>query len=352
MNIRLTILLVFLLAIFGALGWWFKPWEQDRPRQEEPWAWRIDDDAIVGVSVTHQGETLAYEKDLGRGKWFIVEGDRRSEVYQQKWAGTPLLLSGPKVNRVLSETIENPAQYGLDPPESVIIITEETGLSYEFWLGNVTPDADYNYMRLVGDPQLLTVPEIWATVVNRLVTEPPFIPPPLELGYFFEGDFRDIKGLEVTHKGATVSYAPEERQRTWYATVDDQRMPVKPPEWWTSQLQWFAQPSKPGGPDTPGGWHVAEDGAGEPKYGLQPPETRVRVATHEKTHEFYIGGGHIEVDADDKPILDDQGNTQVLVNYAGQPGDPVVYVINAVRAQRTICLATNPPVDALPYDCP
>ena len=352
MNIRLTILLVFLLAIFGALGWWFKPWEQDSPRQEEPWAWRIDDDAIVGVSVTHQGETLTYEKDLGRGKWFIVEGDRRSEVYQQKWAGTPLLLSGPKVNRVLSETIENPAQYGLDPPESVIIITEETGLSYEFWLGNVTPDADYNYMRLVGDPQLLTVPEIWATVVNRLVTEPPFIPPPLELGYFFEGDFRDIKELEVTHKGATVSYAPEERQRTWYATVDDQRMPVKTPEWWTSQLQWFAQPGKPGGPDTPGGWHVAEDGAGEPKYGLQPPETRVRVATHEKTHEFYIGGGHIEVDADDKPILDDQGNTQVLVNYAGLPGDPVVYVINAVRAQRTICLATNPPVDALPYDCP
>ena len=49
---------------------------------------------------------------------------------------------------------------------SVIIITEETGLSYEFWLGNVTPDEGYNYMRLVGDPKLFTVPEIWATVVN------------------------------------------------------------------------------------------------------------------------------------------------------------------------------------------
>lgn len=353
MNIRLTILLVFLLAIFGALGWWFKPWEQETPRQEEPWAWRIDDDAIVGVTVTHQGQTLVYEKDLGRGKWFIVDGDERSEVYQQKWAGTPLLLSGPKVNRVLSATIENPAQYGLDPPESVIVITEETGLSYEFWLGNVTPDAGYNYMRLVGDTQLLTVPEIWATVVNRLVTEPPFIPPPLELGYFFESDFRDIRELEVTHKGTTVSYTPEERQRTWYATVEGQRVPVKPPEWWTSQLQWFAQPGKRGGPDTPGGWHVAAEGATEPQYGLQPPETRVRVVTHEKRHEFYIGGGHIEVDADDKPILDDQGNTQVLVNYAGLPGDPIVYVINTVRAQRTICLATNPPVDAdAPYDCP
>ena len=243
MNIRLTILLVFLLAIFGALGWWFKPWEQDTPRKEEPWAWRIDDDAIVHVEVTHQEQTLVYDKDLGRGKWFIVEGDERSEVYQQKWAGTPLLLSGPRVNRVLAETIENPAQYGLDPPESVIIITEETGLSYEFWLGNVTPDEGYNYMRLVGDPKLFTVPEIWATVVNRLVTEPPFIPPPLELGYFYDADFRDIQQLEVTHKGITVSYAPEPGQRTWYATVGDERSAVKPPEWWPLQLQWFGQPA-------------------------------------------------------------------------------------------------------------
>ena len=351
MNIRLTILLVFVLALFGALALWFKPWEQDTPRSDEPWAWRIDDDAIVHIKVTHQDETFEYEKDLGRGKWYIVDGSRREEVYQQKWAGTPLLLSGPRVNRVLAENIENAAQYGLDPPESTIVITEETGLAYEFWLGNETPDEEYNYMRLVGDPKLFTVPEIWATVVNRLVTEPPFIPPPLDLGYFYDADFRDIKELEVTHDGITVSYLPEQGVRTWYAEMDGKRTKVVPPEWWTSQLQWFAQPGKPGGPDTPGGWHVDEVGASDPKYGLQPPETSVRIVTHEKTHEFYIGAEHIEVDQDDQPILDDAGNTQVLVHYAGLPGDPIVYVVNRVRAERTFCLATDPPTEHQ-YDCP
>ena len=351
MNIRLTILLVFVLALFGALALWFKPWDQNVPRQDEPWAWRIDDDAIVNVVVSHQGTTMVYDKDLGRGKWFIVEGDEREEVYQDKWGGTPLLLSGPRVNRVLASTIENPAQYGLDPPESVIVITEETGRSYEFWLGNRTPDEGYNYMRLVGDAQLFTVPEIWATVVNRLVTEPPHIPPPLELGYFYEEDFRDIQELAITHNGITVTYTPEPGARTWYATIGDERKAIKEPEWWLSQLQWFGQPGKPGGPENPGGWHVDEEGASDPKYGLEPPDTTIRIKTHEKTLEFYIGSGHIEVDEDDRPILDAAGNTQVLVHYAGRPDDPIVYVINTVRAERTFCLVTNLPTE-LPYDCP
>lgn len=370
MNIRLTILLVFVLVLFGALALWFKPWEQNAPREEEPWAWRIDDDAIVHVGVTHRGQvggsiecsdqtvpiteeqqTIAYEKDLGRGKWFIVEGDEREEVYQDRWAGTPLLLSGPKVNRVLGETIENPAQYGLDPPETVITITEETGLSYEFWLGNLTPDEGYSYMRLVGDTQLLTVPEVWARVVNCLVVSPPHIPPPLDLGYFYEEDFRDIQELEITHNGVTATYSPDSDSRTWYVTVGDERTAIVEPNWWVSQLQWFGQPTKPGGPDTPGGWHIDELGAGDPQYGLNPAVTTIRIETHEKMREFYIGNGHIEVDRDNQPIVDDAGNTQVLVHYAGLPDDPIVYVINRVRAERTYCLVENPPTER-PYNCP
>ena len=377
MNIRLTILLVFVLAIFGALALYFRPWDQQTPRDEPPWAWRIDDDAIVHIEVTHRGQPgdmiecsddppiqvtgeerfIVYDKDLGRGKWFIEDGNERTEVYHDKWAGTPLLLSGPKVNRVLGETIENPAQYGLDPPDSIIKITEETGLSYEFWLGNGTPDLDdegrsrYNYMSLAGDTQLFTVPEIWARVVNCLAVNPPYVPPPLELGYFYDVDFRDIQELEVTHKGTTVSYTPNPQERTWYATVDGESTPVVQPDWWPLQLQWYAQPAKPGGPENFGGWHVDEDGADDPAYGLAPPETTIRVKTDEKSFEFYIGGEHIEVDREGKPILDDAGNTQVLVRYAGVPDDPIVYVINAVRAERTICLVTNPPVSR-PYDCP
>ena len=356
MNIRLTILLVFVLAIFGALALWFRPWEQDAPAEETPWAWRIDDDAIVHIEAVYQGRRVSYAKDLGRGKWFIVAEDgERQPVFQDKWAGTPLLLSGPRVNRVLSDTIENPAQYGLEPPESVIKITEETGRIYEFWMGNRTPDGEYNYMRVVGNPQLFTIPEIWAQVVNRLVNEPPYIPPAIELGYFYDADTRYLTQLEVTHNGASVSYAPDPETRAWYASVDGgARQRIKSPEWWQSQLQWLGQPGKPGGPETPGGWLISETDAADPQYGLNPPTTTVRLTTRDGQHQFYIGGEYTEVDDAGQPILDDDGNTQVLVNYAGLPDDPIVYVINTVRAQRTICLATTPPLaDAAgPYDCP
>jgi hypothetical protein len=351
MNIRLTVLLVFVLVVFAALALYFRPWAQVTPNEDEPWLYRIDDDAIVHVEVTHQGKTMVYDKDLGRGKWFIVEGEERSPVFQDKWAGTPLLLSGPRVNRVLSDTIENPAQYGLEPPESIIQVTEETGLVYEFWLGNKTPDEDYNYTRLVGDPKLFTVPEIWAMVVNRLVNEPPLVPPPAELGYFYDVAAHKIEELEVTHNGVTVSYAPDPDARIWYATRGEERLAVKPPRWWDLQLQWFAKPGKPGGPDNPGGWLVSEDDAQNPEYGLSPPDTVVRVRTEDETQEFYIGGGYTEVDDDGQPLLDDHGNTQVLVHYAGLSDDPIVYVINAVRAARTVCLVTDVPVEA-PYDCP
>lgn len=370
MNIRLTILLVFVLVIFGALALYFRPWDRPEPSDEPPWAWRIDDDAIVRVEVQHQGQagdtiecsddvipvtgeeqSIAYDKDLGRGKWYIVQGEERTQVYRDKWAGTTLILSGPKVNRVLGETIENPAQYGLAPPESIIRITEETGLSYEFQLGNKTPDEEYSYMIVGSSTELYTVPEIWARVVKCLAVNPPFYPPPLELGYFYDVDFRDIQELEVTHKGETVTYTPNPAERIWYATIDGERMPTRPPEWWSLQLPWYARPGKPGGSESLGGWHVDEDGVDDPKYGLDPPETIVRVKTHERSFEFYIGGEHIEVDRDEQPILDASGNTQVLVRYAALPNDPIVYVINKVRAERTICLATNPPLSS-PYECP
>ena len=375
MNIRLTILLVFVLALFGALALWFKPWEQDAPREDEPWAWRIDDDAIVRVEVTHRGQaggsiecsdetipitgevqTVAYDKDLGRGKWFIVEGDEREEVYQDRWAGTPLLLSGPQVNRVLGETIENPAQYGLDPPETVIIITEETGLSYEFWLGNLTPDEGYSYMRLVGDTQLLTVPEVWGRVVNCLAVSPPFIPPPLELGYFYEEEFRDIREVEITHDGVTATYAPEEGSRTWYVTIGDEREAVVEPEWWFSQLQWFGQPGKPERSRTrPAPWHVDEEGMRQMirNTGFKPPDDYgADQDAREGARILHRGRAHRGGPATNQPILDDAGNTQLVeVHYAGLPGDPIVYVVNRVRAERTFCLVEEPPTER-PYNCP
>ena len=174
MNIRLTILLVFVLILFGGAFLWFQ-FNTERERvPNQPWLYRLDDGSIVHIEVSHAGKTVNYDKKPGGTTWYIQDPDGETAVFLEKWSGTPLLLSGPRVNRLLRDTIDDPAKYGLDPPLSVIKVTERSGLVYEFHMGNTTPDGENQYTRLVGDSKLFTVPQIWAEVINRLALEPPY----------------------------------------------------------------------------------------------------------------------------------------------------------------------------------
>ena len=181
MNIRLTFLLVAVLIIFGGTYMVVRFTRAEEPGPTTPWLYKIDDESITHIEVSNDGKTAVYQKKPGSTCWFIIDGDKQSPVYLKKWSGTPLLLSGPKVNRKLGETIQDPAQYGLEPPLSVIKVTERSGIVYEFHIGAVTPDGQNQYTQLVGSDALFTVPQVWAQVINRLALEPPYLPPPEEL---------------------------------------------------------------------------------------------------------------------------------------------------------------------------
>ena len=178
MNVRLSALLVAILIIFGGTFLVFRFTSSPKhDTLDRPWLYKLDDGSIVHIEVTHGDQTASYDKKPGSTTWYIQNETEEVPVFQEKWSGTPLLLSGPQVSRVLAQTIENPAQYGLDPPRTVVKVTERSGLVYEFHMGNTTPDGSSQYAYLVGDPQLFTLPEIWAQVINRLATEPPYPPP-------------------------------------------------------------------------------------------------------------------------------------------------------------------------------
>ena len=176
MNIRLTILLVFVLILFGGAFLWFQFNQTSERVPDQDWLYRVDDGSLVHIEVSHDGQTVNYDKKPGGTTWYIQDGDKETAVFLEKWSGTPLLLSGPRVNRLLGLTIEDPSRYGLGPPRSVIKVTERSGIVYEFHMGDKTPDGENQYTRLVGTPKLFTVPEIWAQVINRLATEPPYPP--------------------------------------------------------------------------------------------------------------------------------------------------------------------------------
>ena len=186
MNIRLSFLLVAVLVLFGGtfLVFQFTDLIGDSSTDDtenRPWLFKLDDGSIVHIQVSHAGRTVDYDRKPGGTTWFIQENGEETEVFLEKWGGTTLLLSGPQVNRIVASSFENPASYGLKPPETVVKVTERSGVVYEFHMGSTTPDSENQYTFLVGDPTLFTVPQIWAQVINNLADEPPY-PPPTEDG--------------------------------------------------------------------------------------------------------------------------------------------------------------------------
>ena len=185
MNIRLSFLLVAVLILFGGTFLVFQFTDliggsSGNDTADRPWLFKLDDNSIVHIQVSHAGRTVDYDRKPGGTTWFIQENGEETQVFQEKWSGTTLLLSGPQVNRIVTSSFDNPASYGLEPPETVVKVTERSGLVYEFHMGSTTPDEGNQYTYLVGDPTLFTVPQIWAQVVNNLADEPPYPPPPEE----------------------------------------------------------------------------------------------------------------------------------------------------------------------------
>ena len=204
MNVRLTILLAVVALMIGAT-WAIIEFTdvvfREDPDPDEPWLYHIDETDITFIEVIHDGNGVQYERDSGSHQWRII-GDPDYPVFQQKWGGTPLLLSGPRVNRGLKETINDPAQYGLDPPESIVRVADWAGNTFEFHMGIPTPDGGNQYARLVGDDALFTVPAVWADVVNRLADEPPY-------GRLFDLELPEIWVVEVEAKGSAAVYFVE-----------------------------------------------------------------------------------------------------------------------------------------------
>ena len=269
MNLRLSILLVVVLLIFGGTFLVVRLTDSPSPRERNPWLFRIDETTISHVQIAHAGQLVDYNKKPGSFDWSI-QGDPDFPVFVPKWSGTALLLSGPRVNRVLAEEIEDPASFGLEPPETMVRVSDHDGNTFEFHLGIPTPDGLNQYARLAGDPALFTVPEQWARVVNRLATDPPW-------GRLYDLDLSLVRVVEVSHEDSTTTYFLDEG--AWFVAAE-------PPQPVTEQ--WLDSLSQLGGPRVDKILaHSIDDPA---KYGLDPPVTRVQIGRRGSAPmEFHLG---------------------------------------------------------------
>ena len=326
MNIRLTILMVVVVVLAG--GAWAVIEFTDvvsrgEQREEEPWLYHIDDDSITDVEVSHGGNTVTFSRDAASYQWYIV-GDPAYPVFQQRWGGMPLLFSGPRVNRGLKTTIEDPAVYGLDPPETAVRVADFAGNTFEFHMGAPTPDGLNQYTRLVGDDALYTVPSVWADVVNRLATEPPW-------GRLFDLETEFIRVIEVNANDATSVYFLDGDQ--WF--VFPGSPPVDPAEGapvseeWAGWLETISEPRVDELVE-----QQVEDRHEEKleMYGLLEPPIRVVIARRgESTVEIHLSEG---------PPGDDSYYARSI-----NTSDINLYTIKKSRLEGIESLATDPLID-------
>lgn len=310
MNLRLSIILVAILLLFGGTFLVVRFTGPRAPSSDQPWLFKLDDGAITFIVASHKDQTVNYEKKLGSLVWVILE-DPELPVNFEKWSGTPLLLSGPRVNRVLSDTIEDPASFGLDPPVTSVKVTERGGIGFEFHMGLTTPDEANTYARLVGFPQLFTVPTSWAEVISNLATNPPY--PRLYLI-----DEEDIRDIQVISDGRTVDYHRQPATLFFFIESDPNFLIL--PETWEVTMGLIINP------------RVIEVLADKQEdlavYGLDPPVTTIRLTRMDGSIiEFHLG---IRTPDEER-------------YYAQTVGKEEVMIVPVAWAQAMIEMATDPP---------
>ena len=209
-------MLVVALVVIGGTVWIVQSQRTSTRTVQLPWLWKVGLEDITNITVTHEGDTVSYGS---RGDDWVIEDGNDTPVFMDKWSGMTLILSGPRPDRILSTTVEDPAKYGLDPPATVVNVTDRSGQTVDFQLGDPTPDGENRYIWM-STGGLSTIPNIWGEVVAKLVTQPPYPPP-----FLSTLDIDRIGAFVITKEGEIASYAIVQDEWLISGTnpVDDER---------------------------------------------------------------------------------------------------------------------------------
>ena len=236
------------------------------------------------------------------------------------WNG-PCFSAAPRVNRGLRETITNPADYGLDPPESIVRVADWDGNTFEFHMGIPTPDGENQYARLVGDDALYTLPKVWADVVNRLALDPPY-------GRMFDLELEFIRVVEVNAGESTAVYFLEGDQ--WLVSegpppVDIETAVPVSREW----VEWLAMLAAPRIDEIVEQQVMDRETEKLAEYGFDNPAVRVVIARRgQAAVEFQLAEGppgsgsyysRSVNDVDEKIYLMKKSRLEGIEDLAGDP---------------------------------
>ena len=305
MNVRLSILLLVVLALVGGSVLITRQLSTREPKDKVPWLFKLNMEDITKISVVYGDQRMDYA--FTGDEWVMKDGND-SLVFTEKWAGTTLLLSGPRSDRALADEIDDPAKYGLDSPQTMVQVFDKSGFPIEFHLGNATPNGLSWYARLVGSDQLFTVASIWGEVISKLATKPPYLP--------FKFNMQETTRISVGSGDKRVEYA---RTGDEWLIKDGNDTLVSTEKWADTALLL----------NFPSARRAPQDKIDDPaKYGLDPPQVKVTIVREDRTAVAFDLG---------YPVADGRSW------YARVSGSDKLFVVASIYGEAVSRLATDPP---------
>ena len=175
MNLRITFSAVIILSLIAAIAAFIveSGTGEEQKQPELPFFYTLEPDDIRHINInTNLGETdftLVHDQRV----WYF-DDPAGIPVSHNRFGGMTFLLGGPKIQRVLQEDVDDEALFGLENPDLVVELGLRDGSTLAWELGDLTPDGDGQYARMVGFPQMVLIDSSWGQVMSRLVAEPPF----------------------------------------------------------------------------------------------------------------------------------------------------------------------------------
>ncbi len=175
MNLRITFSAVIVLSIIAVIATFVVESDtgEEQKQPELPFFYTLEPDDIRHINInTDLGET-DFTLVPDQRVWYF-DDPAGIPVSHDRFGGMTFLLGGPKIQRVLQENVDDEALFGLENPDLVVDLALRDGSSITMELGDLTPDGNGQYARMVGFPQMVLVDSSWGQVISRLVAEPPF----------------------------------------------------------------------------------------------------------------------------------------------------------------------------------
>lgn len=169
-----------LLLVFAALAGYLYFFELKKMPSEEPvdkstWVLTLSQDDVQQLTVTYQGKTGAFVKTDGVWHLGAVDG---AEADATLLDSVVVSLVDLKATRVLTQSVESLATYGLEPPAMTVVLGLAGGGQEVLLAGDKNLQGTQYYVVHKGNAPVYLVYEALVNDLRELVANPPYKPTP------------------------------------------------------------------------------------------------------------------------------------------------------------------------------